>query len=59
MNSVKDSFDCAKEILQQNSNCFMASLDLTSLFTNIPLDETINICLNESFEKKQCVSNLD
>ena len=59
MNSVKDSFDCAKEILQQNSDCFMASLDLTSLFTNIPLDETINICLNESFEKKQCVSNLD
>ena len=59
MNSVKDSFDCAKEILQQNSDCFMASLDLTSLFTNIPLDETINICLNESYEKKQCVSNLD
>ena len=27
--------------------------------TNIPLDETINICLNESFEKKQSVSNLD
>ena len=38
--SVKDSFDFAKEILQQNSDCFMASLDITSLFTNIPLDET-------------------
>ena len=37
--SVKDSFDFAKEI-QQNSDCFMASLDITSLFTNIPLDET-------------------
>ena len=37
----------------------MSSLDITSLFTNIPLDETINICLNESFDKKQCVSNLD
>ena len=50
--SVKDSFDFAKEILQQNSDCFMASLDITSLFTNIPLDETINICSNELFDKK-------
>ena len=25
----------------------------TSLFTNILLDETINICLNESFDKEQ------
>ena len=37
----------------------MASLDTTSLFTNILLDETINICLNKSFDKNQCVSNLD
>ena len=56
--SVKDSFDFAKEILQQNSNCFMASLDITSIFTNIPLDETINICSNELFDKKQYISNL-
>ena len=57
--SVKDSFNFAKEILQQNSDCFMATLDITSLFTNIPLDETIKICLNGSFKKKHCVSNLD
>ena len=57
--SVKDSFHFAKEILQQNCHCFMASFGITSLFTNIPLDETINICLNESFDKKHCVSNLD
>ena len=37
----------------------MASLDITLLFTNITLDETINICLNKSFDKKQSVSNLD
>ena len=37
----------------------MASLDITSLFTNIHLDKTINICSNDSFDKKQCVSNLD
>ena len=37
----------------------MANLDITSLFTDIPLDETMNNCLNESFDQQQCVSNLD
>ena len=37
----------------------MESLDITSLFTNIPLDGTINNCSNELFDKKQYVSNLD
>ena len=50
--SVKDSLGFAKGILQQNFNCFMASLEIISLFTNIPLDETISICLNEPFDKK-------
>ena len=34
----------------------MASLDVDSLFTSIPLDETIKICSNELFkdnDKKQ------
>ena len=57
--SVKDSFDFAKETLQQSSDCFMESLYITSLFTNIPLDGTINNCSNELFDKKQYVSNLD
>ena len=30
----------------------MASYDVDSLFTNIPLDETINICINELFKDK-------
>ena len=33
--SVKDSFDFAKEILQQNSDCFMASLDITFLWMKL------------------------
>ena len=37
----KDSFDFAKDILQQSSKFFMASLDVDSFFTNVPLDETI------------------
>ena len=56
--SVKDSFDFAKEILQQNSDCFMASLDITSLFINIPLDETINICLKSHLIKSNVFENL-
>ena len=56
--SVKDSFDFAKEILQQNSDCFMASLDITSLFTNISLDETINICLKSHLIKSNVFEDL-
>lgn len=37
----------------------MASLYITALFTNIPLDKTLNNCLNESFDRMNCVSNLD
>ena len=43
--TLKDSSEFAKDIINQNSNCFIASLDVESLFTNIPLDETIKIAL--------------
>ena len=36
-----------KDISQQNSKLFMASLDVNSLFTNVPHDETIDICVKE------------
>ena len=39
--TVKDSFNFADEILTQNSDLYMASLDVDALFTNISLDETI------------------
>ena len=43
--TIKDSFQFAK-IIQgtQASNTYMASFDVKSLFTNVPLLETINIC---------------
>ena len=44
--TVIDSFHFAEEICQQDSNLHMASLDVDSLFTNIPLDETIDICVD-------------
>ena len=48
--ALKTRLILPKRNCNKNSDCFMASLDITSLFTNIPLDETISICLNESFD---------
>ena len=44
--AVIDSFHYSEEICQQDSNLHMASLDLDSLFTNIPLEEAIDICVD-------------
>ena len=45
--TVKDSFHFAEEIVVQQPDFFIGSLDVDSLFTNIPLGETIEICINE------------
>ena len=47
--TLKDTFEFSCDILNQNPNLFMASLDADSLFTNIPLDETINIIIEYTF----------
>ena len=57
--TLKDSFEFAKDITNQNSNCFMASLDVDSLFTNVPRDETIKICIDELFKSDMTVSGLN
>ena len=44
--TVKDSFAFGEEVVHQNSKLFMGSLDADSLFTNIPLEKTINISTN-------------
>ena len=41
--TVNDTFSFCKEIVSQDPQLFMASFDIQSLFTNIPLDETIEI----------------
>ena len=48
--TVKDSFQLAEEICEQDPTLCMGSLDVDSLFSNIPLDETIDICVNQLFE---------
>ena len=47
--TIKDSFAFAEEIVEQDSEFFMGSLDADSLFTNVPLEKTIDICANTLF----------
>ena len=51
--TVIDSFHFAEEIVDQQYDLFMGSLDVDFLFTNIPLDETIEICTYELFEESE------
>ena len=53
----KDSFQFAEEICEQDPTLTMGSLDVDSLFTNIPLDETIDICINKLFENTDTVES--
>ena len=49
----KDSFEFARVIRNQNPDLFMASFDIDSLFTNVPLDETIDISIKKLFGRKK------
>ena len=50
--TVTDSFHFAEEICKQDPNLYMASLDVNSLFTNIPLNET-NICIDSLYKNDE------
>ena len=56
--TVSDSFSFCNEIKDQNSSLFKALLDIQSLFNNIPLDKTINICVEQAFQNKRKVKGL-
>ena len=51
--AVIDSIHFAEEICQQDSNLHMACLDTDSLFTNIPLHKTINICADNLYNDNE------
>ena len=52
--TVRNSFEFVEEISETNfENCIMASFDIESLFTNIPLDETINIICDSLFKENK------
>ena len=46
-------------ICEQNPDLYMASLDVDSLFTNVPLDETTGICTQGLFESDGTVYGLN
>ena len=52
---VSDSF-CFSDIIRglagPKRNAFMCSFDVKSLFTNVPIDETIKICLDTLYRSK-------
>ena len=59
----KIHFPFLKEVVNFNHSLFMASLDVESLFTNIPIDKTIknavdNLFLNNMYQGKLSKSDL-
>ena len=55
----KDSFEFVKIICEQDTGLFMASVDIESLFNNVPLEETINICVYELFKSNSIIHGLN
>ena len=56
--TVKHSFHFAEEIVDQQSDFFMGSLDVHSLFTNVSSEETIEISTKELFKESETVERL-
>ena len=56
--TVNSSFSFVKEITNTtfSQGTVMVSFDVSSLFTNIPLDETINIILDNLFSETDVIS---
>ena len=54
--TVTDTFDFTKEIhdLKINKSKILVSYDVSSLFTNVSLDETIEILVNRAFSNNWC-----
>ena len=57
--SVHDSFTFADKVSSFCPEHFMASLDTKSLFSNIPLNEVIDICIDDLFCNTDTIQNLD
>ena len=56
--SVKDSFAFLNELSSVQNAPYMSSFDAVSLFTNIPLEETVDICLNRICANTDKVNNI-
>ena len=56
--TIKDSFKFAKEVLKFDASLSMANVDIKSLFNNIPLIETLNLCVENLNRNQTHVRNL-
>ena len=56
--TIKDSFTFTEELQSFDSKLVVASFDIESLFTNIPLQETIYLCVENLFRDRTHVDNL-
>ena len=56
--TIKDSFTFAEELQSFDSKLVMTSFDIESLFTNIPSQETIDLCVENLFQDRAHVDNL-
>ena len=56
--TVKISFEFSKKIHEQNPEYFMAILDVESLFTNIPLEETIKVRCDSLYNNQELLCNI-
>ena len=54
---IENSFEFAKEVIEQDSGLFTVSLDVESLFTKITLVETTNISCDTLFDTAAKVNN--
>ena len=59
MYTVEYSFEFAKETVDQDPGLFMVSMDVESLFTDIPLEETISVCCDSFFINDAKVNNIN
>ena len=50
--TTKDSFSFCEELKHFNTNFIMVSFDVESLFTNLPLQESFDLCVQKPFEDK-------
>ena len=59
--TLTDSFSFVDKIINipNANNYYMASFDVVSLFTNVPLEETTNLIINKLFRESTHVNGLD
>ena len=56
--TIKDSFSFVKEVREFDPNLIIASFDIKSLFSNIPLTETFGLCVKNPYRNQTHIDSL-